>query len=104
MAAPRRTADSRSRLGNHLVCFRDLLYGAPAPRITLDSADRNSHALREEEIDLSFADFDGVGRPKTAQLEENKNREASNTAERLARREGLEPPTLRFEERRKGKK
>ena len=56
-----------------------------------------AHALREEEIDLSFADFDGVGRPKTAQLEENENREASNYAERLARREGFEPPTLRFE-------
>ena len=47
-----------------------------------------AHALREEEIDLSFADFDGVGRPKTAQLDENENREASNYAERLARREG----------------
>ena len=63
-----------------------------------------AHALREEEIDLSFADFDGVGRPKTAQLEENENREASNYAERLARREGFEPPTLRFEASRRRKK
>ena len=97
MAAPRRTADSRSRLGNHLVCFRDLLYGAPAPRITLDSADRNSHALREAEIDLSFADYDGPGRPYAAPLQENENQESRNYAERLARREGFEPPTLRFE-------
>ncbi len=78
MAAPRRTADSRSRLGNHLVCFRDLLYGAPAPRITLDSADRNSHALREERatsrriarvtnavVDGNFFDIEGVDSVKT---------------------------------------
>ncbi len=73
---------------------KGLQWGDADPAFTLRTY---AHALREEEIDLSFADFDGVGRPKTAQWEENENREASNTAERLARREGFEPPTLRFE-------
>ena len=56
-----------------------------------------AHALREEESDLSFADFDGAGRPNTAQFAENEFGESSNFLKTLARREGLEPPTLRFE-------
>jgi len=41
-----------------------------------------AHALREEEIDLSFADYDGPGRPYAAPLQENENQEPRNTAER----------------------
>ena len=55
-----------------------------------------AHAMRDEEADLSFADL-GPGRPSTALLEEREVLEARKFAERLARREGLEPPTLRFE-------
>jgi hypothetical protein len=56
-----------------------------------------AHAMREEEIDLSFAEFDGPGRPYTAPLDEDEIAEAAKYAETMARREGLEPPTLRFE-------
>ena len=56
-----------------------------------------AHALREEESDLSFADFDGAGRPNTAQSDENEFGDPSNYANSMARREGFEPPTLRFE-------
>ena len=55
-------------------------------------------ALREEETDLSFADFGGPGRPKTAQFEEFEFGDPPNYAKSMARREGFEPPTLRFEE------
>ena len=64
--------------------------------------------MPDEEPDLSFADFTepiqphraviGVPkRPYTAPLDENEFGESRNYAERLARREGFEPPTLRFE-------
>ena len=63
-----------------------------------------AHALREEETDLSFLDFGGTRRHPRGT-----NRRAAQPARsapaatmrrvtgRLARREGLEPPTLRFE-------
>ena len=57
-----------------------------------------AHALREEETDLSFADFGGPGRPKTAQFEESEFGDPSKSLNSMARREGFEPPTLRFEE------
>jgi integrase len=56
-----------------------------------------AHAMREEEQDLSFADFGGPGRPYTASDEGDEVDAARNVPEFLARREGLEPPTLRFE-------
>ena len=56
-----------------------------------------AHAMRQEESDLSFADFGAPKRPYTAPLVGGEQDEAGNVAESLARREGLEPPTLRFE-------
>jgi hypothetical protein len=63
-----------------------------------------AHALREEEIDLSFADFDGFGRPNTAQFDKNEFEEAPNYAELMVRRAGFEPATLRFGDSKKGQK
>jgi integrase len=56
-----------------------------------------AHVLQEEETDLSFAEFEGPGRPYTAPLEDSDFNESPNYAESMARREGVEPPTLRFE-------
>ncbi len=53
--------------------------------------------MRQEESDLSFADFGAPKRPYTAPLVGGEQDEAGNVAESLARREGFEPPTLRFE-------
>jgi hypothetical protein len=55
-----------------------------------------AHVMRDEEVDLSFAEL-GPGRPYTALLDERVADESRKLAELLARREGLEPPTLRFE-------
>jgi hypothetical protein len=46
--------------------------------------------VREEETDLSFAEFGGSERLYPAPEESERRK--------LARREGFEPPTLRFEE------
>ena len=56
-----------------------------------------AHAMPEEEADVSFADFDAPKRLYTAPVDEDVLDESDNYAEPLARREGLEPPTLRFE-------
>jgi integrase len=56
-----------------------------------------AHAMREEETDLSFADFGEPGRTCTDPVSEEVGDETANPANNLARREGLEPPTLRFE-------
>ena len=56
--------------------------------------------LRGDEVDLSFADFSSAGRPETARSEYPDFKESRNYAENMVRREGFEPPTLRFEERR----
>ncbi len=56
-----------------------------------------AHAMREEEDDLSFADFGGSERLYPAPDQKSVSAESPNSLERLARREGLEPPTLRFE-------
>jgi hypothetical protein len=56
-----------------------------------------AHAMRDEERDPSFAEFGGPGRPYAALLAEREEADARKVAEDLARREGLEPPTLRFE-------
>lgn len=46
-----------------------------------------AHMLQEEETDLSFADFEGPGRPYTAQFDENEFGESSNYLNSMARRE-----------------
>jgi hypothetical protein len=64
--------------------------------------------MREEEDDLSFADFagpiaegavmkDGSGRLYLAPASEEVGEAVPNYAESMVRREGFEPPTLRFE-------
>ena len=56
-----------------------------------------AHAMPEDEADVSFADFDAPRRPYTAPTDEEPSTESRNHANSMARREGLEPPTLRFE-------
>ena len=56
-----------------------------------------AHAMREEETDLSFVDFGGSERLYPAPTSESVSGDRRNLAERTARREGFEPPTLRFE-------
>ncbi len=58
-----------------------------------------AHAMRDEETDLSFAEFGDPKRPYTAPRNETELEEVANYLKRMARREGFEPPTLRFEER-----
>ncbi len=56
-----------------------------------------AHAMPEDETDLSFAELNGDRRRYTATEEIAEQTEGPNYAESLVRREGLEPPTLRFE-------
>ena len=56
-----------------------------------------AHAMRDEETDLSFAEFGDPKRPYTAPRKESEFEEVANYLKGMARREGLEPPTLRFE-------
>jgi len=65
--------------------------GHADPALTLRTY---AHALREEETDLSFAEFGGPGRPYTAPETEEATDEASNPPESLVGRQGLEPWTL----------
>ena len=51
----------------------------------------------EEETDLSFADFGGSKRLYPALASEAEESESDNPLVPVARREGFEPPTLRFE-------
>ena len=54
--------------------------------------------MREEESDLSFAEFgSGSKRFYPAPGSESTTDESPNYLDSMARREGLEPPTLRFE-------
>ena len=57
-----------------------------------------AHAMRDEESDLSFAEFGGPKRPYPALGISGDESESPNYLESMARREGFEPPTLRFEE------
>ncbi len=52
--------------------------------------------MRGEEEDLSFAEY-GSRRLSASPTETVEDRELAKSSERLARREGFEPPTLRFE-------
>ena len=54
-----------------------------------------AHALREEETDLSFADFGDPRRPNTAQSQENDFEESPNPLIQMARREGFDAVGLR---------
>ncbi len=54
--------------------------------------------MRREETDLLFAEFGGSKRLYSAPTPERDISEMGNYAKSMARREGLEPPTLRFEE------
>ena len=56
-----------------------------------------SHAMREEEHDVSFAEFGVSERLYTSPALEGEDEETANCPNSMARREGLEPPTLRFE-------
>ena len=56
-----------------------------------------AHAMHDEERDLSFAEFSDPKRPYTAPQLEERTEELANYAKSLARREGFEPPTPRFE-------
>jgi len=56
-----------------------------------------AHAMRDEESDLSFAEFGGSKRLYPAPGIFGDDSQSSNPLKRLARREGFEPPTLRFE-------
>jgi len=56
-----------------------------------------AHAMRHEESDLSFAQFGGARRHQTAPILEERTAELRKFAKILARREGFEPPTPRFE-------
>ena len=53
-----------------------------------------AHAMREEETDLSFAEFGDPGRPYTAPAETNERDEFANPTDLLVGRQGLEPWTL----------
>jgi integrase len=56
-----------------------------------------AHAMRNEETDLSFAEFGDPKRPYTAPRNETELEEVANYLKTMARRAGLEPATLRFE-------
>lgn len=52
---------------------------------------------REEETDLSFAEFGGSERLYPAPTESDDDTELAKSLNLMVRREGVEPPTLRFE-------
>ena len=54
--------------------------------------------MKEEERDLSFAEFGGSKRLYPAPGEGGHAPKSAKSLNLLARREGFEPPTLRFEE------
>ena len=58
-----------------------------------------AHVLQDDEADLSFADFSSAGRLEAARIEDLDLKDSPNYVESMVRREGFEPPTLRFEER-----
>ena len=56
-----------------------------------------AHVLQDDEADLSFADFSSAGRLEAARIEDLDLKDSPNYVESMVRREGFEPPTLRFE-------
>jgi len=70
--------------------------GHSSPMITLKTY---AHVLREEEADLSFAEFEARGgseRLYASPTESGADDDAANPAKRLVELGGLEPPTLRL--------
>ena len=70
--------------------------GHSSPTITLTTY---AHALREEEVDLSFADFafaDDLKRPYAAPEENGVGDNIANPAKELVELRGIEPLTLRL--------
>ena len=63
-----------------------------------------AHAMKEEERDLSFAEFGGSKRLYPAPGEGGHAPKSAKSLNLLARREGFEPPTLRFDAWRRSKK
>jgi len=74
--------------GKSLRRVADVL-GRADPALTLRVY---AHAIRQAEADLSFADFGGLRRPP-------RGPSPATSVAAMAPREGLEPPTLRFEAR-----
>ena len=70
--------------------------GHADPALTLRTY---AHALREEETDLTFAEFGDPRRPYTAPESEDANEKTRNPPESLVGRVGLEPTTLGLKER-----
>lgn len=63
-----------------------------------------AHAMQEDDEDLSFLVLeDGSGRHNTAPGAELTDLDSAKWLDSMARREGFEPPTLRFEESPKGR-
>jgi integrase len=56
-----------------------------------------AHAMLDEETDLSFAEFGDPKRPYTAPTDSERIPGTGKYLNSMARREGFEPPTLRFE-------
>ena len=84
------------RAGKSLRWVADQL-GHADPSLTIRTY---AHAMPDEETDLSFADFgsEGVAGRRYPSLSENAaDAELAKSLEVMARREGFEPPTLRFE-------
>ncbi len=75
--------------------------GHADPALTLRTY---AHALREEEADLSFAEFGGPGRPYTAPAIDEASEESPKYPESLVGRQGLGPWTLGLKERSGGRK
>ncbi len=55
-----------------------------------------AHAMRDDEVDLSFAEFGSPERPYTAPNENGADDELANPANVLVELGGIEPPTLRL--------
>ena len=55
-----------------------------------------AHAMRDEEADLSFAEFDGSKRPYPAPASDGSERAFSKPLQGLVELVGLEPTTLRL--------
>jgi hypothetical protein len=82
------------RAGKSIRWVADIL-GHADPALTLRVY---AHAMPSEEDDLSFAEFErGPKRPDTAPDLGDAQEEWANPLINMARREGFEPPTLRFE-------
>jgi hypothetical protein len=67
--------------------------GHAKPALTLEVY---AHAMRDDDVDLSFADFGAPRQPYTAPDENGAGDELANPAKSLVELGGIEPPTLRL--------